>query len=149
ASVLSVIAGRLMDRVGKRLVLLPAAGVFVIGLLFMVLARDVPSIIAAATLAIAGMMTATASTSATARDLTRAGRAGMVQGLRVIIVVLVPMLVGAFIGAAVSSGAGRTYLELGIERPVPGPEMFAASAAVLVLLPIVVLGRRRVEGRAK
>jgi citrate synthase len=88
---------------------------------------------------------AVASISATVRDETPDGRAGMVQGIRMVTAIMVPMIVGPFIGAAVISGAGQTYLELGVARPVPGPEIFIAAAIVLVLVPVAVVLRSRVE----
>jgi hypothetical protein len=55
--------------------------------------------------------------------------------------------VGPFIGAWVISGAGQTYVDLGVEKPVPGPEMFVAAALVLVVVPVVAVVRARVERR--
>ncbi|AYF97613.1 MFS transporter [Protaetiibacter intestinalis] len=149
ASVISVLGGRLMDRIGKRRMLLPATALFALGLVLLFFARDMVSVIVAASLALGGMMTAIASLSATVRDETPEGRAGMVQGLRMVTVIMVPMVVGPFIGAAVITGAGRSYIDLGVERPVPGAEIFLAAAVVLVLVPAVAVLRARAEKRAR
>lgn len=145
ASLISILGGRLMDRVGKRRMLLPATALFAAGLVAMFFAREMVPVILAASVALGGMMLAVASISATVRDETPGGRAGMVQGIRMVTAIMVPMIVGPFIGAAVISGAGQTYLELGVARPVPGPEIFIAAAIVLVLVPVAVVLRSRVE----
>lgn len=149
ASLISILGGRLMDRVGKRRMLLPATGLFALGLLLMFVARDMVFVIVAASLAMGGMMLAIASISATVRDETPEDEAGLVQGLRMVMAIMVPMIVGPFIGAWVISGAGQTYVDLGVEKPVPGPEMFVAAALVLMVVPVVALVRTRVERRAR
>ena len=63
--------------------------------------------------------------------------------------IMVPMIVGPFIGAWVISGAGQTYVDLGVVKPVPGPEMFIAAAVVLVFVPVMALVRARVERGAR
>lgn len=148
ASVISIVGGRIMDRIGKRRMLLPAVAVFAFGLVLMFVARDMVFVIVAASLALGGMMLGIASISATVRDLTPTGEAGMVQGLRMVTAIMVPMIVGPFIGAAVITGAGQTYVDLGVVKPVPGPEMFVAAALVLVAVPLVALVRAGVERRA-
>lgn len=149
ASVLSVLGGRLIDRIGKHRALAPALLVFAAGLLGMFPARGMVAVIAAGIVMMSGMMLATAAVSAVVRDHTPPGRAGAVQGLRMIMVVMVPMIIGPFLGAAVILGADETYLELGQVRQVPTPWIFvaAAVAALLALLPARVL-RRMTERRA-
>lgn len=149
AAVISVLGGRVMDRVGKRRVLLPATLLFTVGLVLTFFARDMVFVIVAASLALGGMMLATASISATVRDETPDGRAGMVQGIRMVMAIMVPMIVGPFLGAWVISGAGQTYVDMGVSKPVPGPEMFLAAAAVLIFVPVLAIVRTRIEGRRR
>ena len=79
------------------------------------------------------------------RNLTPEGRAGEVQGLRMVAVVLIPMVVGPFIGAAVIRGANETYVDLGVTRQVPTPWIFVAAAvvAVFIVIPVRLLRRRQ------
>ena len=67
----------------------------------------------------------------------------MVQGLRMVALVLVPMVVGPFIGAAVIVGANETYVDLGVERQVPTPWMFLFAAAIALLVAVPVTWLRR------
>jgi MFS family permease len=136
ASALSVLGGRIMDRIGKERFLLPAVALFAVGLLATWLAREFVMVAIASTIMMAGMMASIATVSAMTRDATPPGRAGSVQGLRMLLGVMVPMVIGPFIGAAAIVGDGQTFVELGQSRPVPGPTIFLAAAAVLLLVPI-------------
>lgn len=148
ASALSVVGGRIMDRVGKERYLLPAVAVFTVGLVAMSFARDFTWVVVAATLMMAGMMSSIAAVSAMTRDCTPADRAGGVQGARMIMAVMLPMVIGPAIGAAIISGTAHTYVELGREQPVPGPEIFPVAAAVLLVVPVLAVLRRQMLRRS-
>jgi MFS family permease len=143
ASALSVAAGRFIDRVGKVRAILPLTALLLAGLVGMFLARGLVSVIVAGTVMMGGMLGAGAAAAATVRDHTPAGRVGMVQGLRMVALVLVPMVVGPFIGAAVIVGANETYVDLGVERQVPTPWMFLFAAAIALLVAVPVTWLRR------
>jgi len=148
ASLLSVLGGRVIDRVGKLRAVLPATAVMVAGLAGMFFARDMLSVIAFGTIMMAGFMLSTAALAASVRDATPEGRAGTVQGLRMIFAILIPMVAGPFLGAAVIVGANETYTDLGIVKQVPTPWIFVAAAivAVFVVVPMTILARRRDAG---
>ena len=143
ASVASVAGGRLIDRIGKIRAILPAAGVMVVGAAGMFFARGQGPVMLAGTVMMAGFLLATAAVMASVRDFTPPGRAGNVQGLRMIFAVMIPMVVGPFIGSAVIIGANETYLDLGVLRQVPTPWIFLAAAAValLTIVPVYLLHR--------
>ena len=143
ASALSVAAGRFIDRVGKVRAILPLTALLLAGLVGMFLARGLVSVIVAGTVMMGGMLGAGAAAAATVRDHTPAGRVGMVQGLRMVALVLVPMVVGPFIGAAVIVGANETYVDLGAVRQVPTPWMFLFAAAIALLVAVPVTWLRR------
>lgn len=143
ASALSVVGGRVMDAVGKDAFLLPAMAALALGLVGMWVTREMWPVTASATVMMAGMLGVTACLTAMIRDATPADTAGTTQGLRIVAAVLVPMLIGPAIGAAVIAGAGETYTDLGVAKPVPGPQVFAAALLVLALAPVVALVRRR------
>ncbi|AWB87903.1 MFS transporter [Mycetocola zhujimingii] len=144
ASVLSVLGGRLIDRFGKVRSITPAVAILAAGLILMFFARDMVPVILAGIVMMTGFMLSIATLSATVRDHTPTDRVGSVQGLRMIAAVLIPMVAGPFIGAAVIVGAAETYVDLGVEKQVPTAWIFLAAAAVLVvaILPIRALIRR-------
>ncbi|GAB2528189.1 MFS transporter [Paramicrobacterium agarici] len=147
AAVISVLGGRVIDRVGKRRAIVPATALMVIGLIGMFFVREMVPIIVFGTLMMGGFMVTVAATSATVRDHTPADRVGMVQGLRMISAVLIPMVAGPFIGAAVITGANETYIDLGVVKQVPTPWIFIAAAVVaaFVVIPVALLKRRESE----
>lgn len=149
ASLVSVLSGRWIDRLGKLRCVPPALAVMFVGLVLMYVARSMAFVIVSGTVMMAGYMLVTAVLSATVRDYTPRDKAGSFQGIRMIFAVLLPMVIGPFLGAAVIRGGAGTYEELGVVKSVPTPDIFLAAAVVLltVLLPVWLL-RRRAEVRA-
>ena len=92
-----------------------------------------------------GYMMMTSALGANIRDWTPAGKAGHFQGIRMIFAVLLPMVTGPAIGAAVIKNGASTYVELGQVKTVPTPGIYLAAAAVLLLtfVPILVLRRKK------
>ena len=144
SSLISVLSGGVIDRLGKLNCVLPAAGVMLLGLTLMYFARSAGFVIASGIVMMAGYMLVTATLSAVIRDDTPAGEVGLFQGVRMIFAVLVPMIVGPFIGAAVIRNSGATYVELGVVKNVPTPAIFLAAAVMLLCtaVPVIILKRR-------
>lgn len=144
ASCISVFSGGVIDRLGKLNCVLPAAAVMLAGLILMYFARGMGFVIGAGIVMMAGYMLVTAVLSATVRDYTPAGKEGLFQGVRMIFAVLIPMIVGPFIGSAVIQNSGATYTDLGVVKNVPTPAIFLAAGAVLLLsvIPTIILKRR-------
>jgi MFS family permease len=143
ASAVSVGAGRLIDRVGRIRFLIPAVGVYAAGLLAMVFAVGMVPVIAAGLVMMSGFMLVLAPISALVRDYSPPEAAGNVQGLRMLFAIMLPMVVGPYVGAAVITGTGETYTELGVVKQVPTPGIFLAALAVLALILVPVLALRR------
>jgi len=144
ASIISVIGGRFIDRVGKLTFVLPAAAVMFLGLVSMYFVRGGMFVVAAGTVMMGGYMLATAALSASIRDFTPPDSVGEFQGIRMIFAVMLPMIIGPSIGAAVIKNSGSTYTDLGVVKSVPTPAIFLAAAAALLLIvvPIFILKRR-------
>lgn len=144
ASVVSVVGGRFIDRAGKLNFVLPASAVMFAGLLGMYFVRGFMPVIVAGTVMMGGYMLVTATLSATIRDYTPKDRVGQFQGIRMIFAVMLPMIVGPNVGAAVIRNSGSTYTDLGTVKNVPTPGVFLASAAALLMIvvPIMILKRR-------
>ena len=144
ASLVSVLSGRLIDRLGKLRFTLPASAVMFAGLVAMYFARGQLAVILAGCVMMSGYMLVTASLSGKVRDLTPPDKAGHVQGIRMLFAVLLPMIIGPQIGSAVIKGGDSTYVELGVTKTVPTPGIFLAAAGVLLLtlIPVFILRRR-------
>lgn len=136
AAVISVLGGRVLDRIGPARGILPVVGGYVLGLVAIFFARGMLPVILAGIVMMGGFMLGVAALSATVRNLTPPDRAGQIQGLRMISAVLIPMVVGPFLGAAVIAGADETYVDLGVTKQVPSPWIFPAAALVVLLIVI-------------
>ena len=143
ASVVSIVSGKFIDQKGKMNFIMPAAAIMFAGLLGMFLARTMIAVIVAGAVMMSGYMLLSASLSGTVRDYTPEGKAGLFQGIRMIFAVLLPMVTGPYIGAAVIKNNTETYTDLGVVKNVPTPAIFLAAAAVLalVLIPVILLKR--------
>ncbi|MBR5342496.1 MAG: MFS transporter [Oscillospiraceae bacterium] len=144
ASAASVIAGRYIDRVGKLRFAVPATFVMAAGLIGMFFVRGSGAVMVAGTVMMSGHMMLSAALSALIRDWTPEGKVGHFQGIRMIFAVLVPMIIGPNIGAAVIRNSDSTYIELGQVKSVPTPGIYLTAAIILLfcLLPVFFLRRR-------
>jgi MFS family permease len=145
ASVISVLGGRIIDRVGKLHFILPATALYACGLVLMFVMRGVGPVMVAGVTVMAGFMLLAATTAGLVRDYTPRDRVGSVQGVRILIMSMVPSLIGPFIGAAVIIDADEFYLDLGVLKQVPTPGIFLAAAITLTIIVIPVLALKRLE----
>lgn len=145
ASILSVLGGRIIDRVGKVRSILPATAIMIAGYLGMFFARTTWPVILCGTIMFAGFMLSVAAIAAEVRDNTPAQHAGMVQGLRMIAMVLIPMWIGPTVGATVISSAAETYTDLGQVKQVPTPWIFIAAAVVALFVLVPMAGLRYIQ----
>ena len=148
ASVFSVISGKYIDKIGKMRFTVPAAVIMLTGLGAMYFVRESLPVMAAGTVMMSGYMMMSAALGANIRDWTPADKVGHFQGIRMIFAVLLPMIIGPAIGAAVIRGSDSTYIELGQVKTVPTPEIYLAAAAVLLTVAVPVLLLRRSEKAA-
>ena len=143
SAVISVLFGRVIDKVGKIRCLLPAAIVLMIGFVLMYFAKgdNLPVLMVFGTVMMGAYLVASACICGTIRDYTPTDKVGLFQGVRIVFQVLIPMVTGPYIGAAVIANNNQTYVELGTVKTIPTANIFLASAAVAVfaLIPIIVL----------
>ncbi len=144
ASVISVVCGRLIDKVGKLNFIFIAVALELVGLLLMYAAVDHVFVAVAGIVMVGGNMLLLATINAMVRDYTPQDKVGHFQGIRMLFSVLLPMVTGPYIGAEVIRGSGRTYVDLGVVKQVPTAGIFLASAILLLLVfvPVVALKRR-------
>lgn len=77
--------------------------------------------------------------NAAIKDFIPTGKAGLFQGIRMIFMVLIPMVVGPFLGDMACRNSAVTYVnEYGVDTIIPSKSMFlyASIVAVLVLVPL-------------
>ena len=137
ASVISVISGKVQDRVGKSRV--GAAGSLIMGtgLLLLFFVRSYLAVTLTALMMMAGYLVTASATGANLRDTTPAALTGSFQGVRMVASVAIPMVIGPWICSMVIKGSGRTYTELGVVKDIPTPFMFIPAA--LLMLPLFLI----------
>lgn len=137
-----IFLGRLIDRVGKKVVSIISLALFVAGLFLLGKADSLGTFVAFALPMFAGYGLLGIVFNAGIRDNTPAGKVGLFQGVRMIFFVLIPMFVGPKIGDFAIRMSDSTYInEYGVAQTVPTSAMFTAAAVVGVftVIPVVVL----------
>ncbi|MBR2879649.1 MAG: MFS transporter [Oscillospiraceae bacterium] len=144
ASVVSVATGGIADKVGKLRFLIPAGALMLVGLVAMFFARAMAAVIICGCVMMSGYMMLSATLNGIVRDHTPEGKVGHFQGIRMIFSVMLPMIIGPFIGSAVIKNSPETYMEMGQLKSVPTPGIFLAAAITLlfVIIPFVALKKR-------
>jgi MFS family permease len=151
AGVLSVLGGRLVDRFGKKPFFYIYNGVFTIGLfltfihgrfLFENDNHIILFLIFAQIIMIGGNMLMVAVLNASIRDYMPEAKRGYFNGIRLIFFVLLPMVIGPFIGARIILLGDGTYVdEFGMIQTVPNPEIFlgAGIISLLLFIPLIII----------
>lgn len=141
ASAVSVVFGLLADKIDKRILFLPAFLLYICGGTGMIFARSTVAVGFGGFALMAGNLSLLVLLSSLVRIHTPEKKVGLFQGIRMVFTVLVPMCVGPFIGAFVSSTSNAVYTDptTGAVQPVPSNDIFLAAAIVVALAIIPVL----------
>ncbi len=138
AAAVTVLFGRFYDRRGFLSSGLSALLLLLAGYLLLFLVRDKALVFLGSLLMMSGYLSGMAVFGALIRDNTPVGRAGRLQGIRIVSQVLVPGLVGPFIGQAVLANAEVIVNSDGTTSFIPNSNIFlAAAVAALLVLPLV------------
>ena len=151
ASIITVVFGLFMDRIGKNRIIIPAIGLTVLGGVLMFFARNQIHVMIFATILMTGYMIGMAVLGAKIRDYTPANEVGLFQGVRMIFLVLIPMVTGPYIGKGVSYIQGVEYVnEYGktVIRPNAYIFLFAAIVIALAIIPTIFFMKKEKEKKA-
>ncbi len=146
SAVISVVMGNVMDKVGKEKFYLPILAILAVGCVAVYFVRTIVPLAIAGTIMMGANLVVTAAINATIRDYTPEDKAGLFQGIRMFFSVLLPMVIGPAIGAAVIKGSNETYIdEFGAVKQVPTPNIFLGAAVVCVfaVIPIIILIKKQ------
>ncbi|MGN1190019.1 MAG: MFS transporter [Candidatus Ornithospirochaeta sp.] len=143
SSILCVVFGKLVDKIGRIKSSFPSVLLMAIGMLLMFFSRSFIVTTISGTIMMTGYLIATSVLSSLVRDYTPKGKEGEIQGVRMIFQVMIPMIVGPYLGASAIKGSNLTYTELGVVKSVPTPVVFLIASVITVLsiIPLVVLKR--------
>ncbi len=150
AVIMIICAGKLMDKLGKEKFMVVSIVLYFLGLFAAGFAENIVVFFICAVPALLGWALLSIAMNASIRDFMPEGKVGVFQGIRILFFVLIPMIVGPFIGNIVCRFSQITYTnEYGVVTSAPGNVMFwgAAAVAVLTLIPVFIL--RRKIGKSK
>ncbi len=150
AVTLIITAGKLMDKLGKQKFMVFSVILYALGLFAAGFAKSIVIFFIAAVPALAGWALFTVAIGASVRDFMPEDKVGAFQGIRIIFFVLIPMIVGPFIGNIVCRFSQFTYTnDYGVVTSAPGNAMFwaAAAAAILTLIPVFILRKKTAQAK--
>ena len=143
ASVATAFWGKVYDRRGFDFSAWISLGALALGYVLLFIFTNTALVFLGSLFMMCGYLSGMAVFGAKIRDLIPEGRAGMFQGVRIFSQVLVPGVVGPFIGKCVLSNAEVIVNNDGTESFIPNAGIFLAALAVAVILAVA-LGCRAV-----
>ncbi len=146
----TVLLGKLLDKVGRRKFVYPATIIFIIGLFVVSCAETIGVFGLLAVVMLCGYGLLMIILNATVRDFTPTDKVGQFQGIRMIFFVLLPMVIGPAVGTRVikAFAAGHefaTYInEYGETVAAPVPEIFVAAGivSILIFIPLILMSKK-------
>ena len=122
---------------------------FIAGCVLLTAITAAPGVFVGSMLMLSGYLGSVACFGAAIRNSTPADHVGLTQGIRIFCVVLVPMLVGPWIGSLVSASSGVIGVGVVGDDFTPSSLIFIAGASVSLLTFIVTWCIRVAEKTAK
>ena len=142
SSILVVVVGLFMDKIGKNKIIFPALEITIAGGVMMAFADNQKGVIIGGTVLMTGYLVSTAVFGAKVRDYTPVEKAGLFQGVRMVFVVLIPMVTGPYIGRGVSYINAKTYVNE-YNQTVIQPNgfifLFTSIILLLAIIPVIIL----------
>ena len=143
ASVVTVLWGKVYDRKGFSFSVIVSLVWLAVGYVVLFFFRSTIPVFIGSFLMMCGYLSGMAVFGAKIRDLTPVGKSGQFQGVRIFSQVLVPGVVGPYIGVMVLSGADKIVNNDGTESFVPNQNIFLAALAAVVLLAVYLIVLRK------
>ena len=138
ASVATFFWGRVYDKKGFNPSFSVSSVVLVLGYVVLALFKDTALVFVGSLLMMCGYLCTMAVFGAKIRDLTPVGKSGMFQGVRIFSQVLIPGVIGPYIGKTVLDGAEQIANSDGTTSFLPNEDIFvAALVAVAVAMGFV------------
>ncbi len=139
ASVVTALWGKVYDKKGFAFSSAFSIIWLVVGYILLYLFRGKLLVFIGSLLMMSGYLSGMAVFGAKIRANTPVGKAGRLQGVRIVAQVLVPGLVGPYIGQLVLANAEKILID-GVMKFVPNANIFlAALIVILVLIPFIIL----------
>jgi len=139
ASVVTALWGRIYDKKGFSFAAAFSILWLIAGYVILYFTRTTAPVFVGSLLMMSGYLAGMAVFGAKIRDLTPEGKSGMLQGVRIFSQVLVPGIVGPFIGRTVLANAETITNSDGTESFVPNANIFLAALIPIIILAIALI----------
>ena len=138
ASVVTALWGKVYDKRGFGFSASFALAWLMLGYLFLYFFRSTVPVFIGSLLMMSGYLSGMAVFGAMIRDLIPEGKTGRLQGVRIVAQVLIPGLIGPFIGKTILRNAETTIGNDGVESFIPNANIFlGALIAAAILIPFI------------
>lgn len=137
-----ILMGKMADKYGKNKLVIPMLILFVAGLVILYFAHDLKLLIIGVVPTAIGYCLLGIMLNAAVRDFTPESKAGLFQGVRMIFAVMIPMVVGPYVGKKAIFSSGIHYIDdYGVSQIVPASSMFlyAAIVCAVAIVPVIVI----------
>ena len=134
ASVFTLFYGRVYDKLGFEKSVFPALLTLIVGYILLYFFKSTALVFIGSLLMMCGYLAGMAVFGAVIRDNTPPKKAGMLQGLRIFAQVLIPGVIGPFIGASVLKNAEKIVNNDGTTSFIPNENIFLSALIVAIIL---------------
>lgn len=138
ASIFTMVYGRVIDKFGFIKSLILTLIIYSTGLIFLTFFSDIVGMFIGCLLMMSGYLSATACFNAVIRKYTPLDKVGLFQGLRLVASVLIPMLIGPWIGSTICGGGAIFGVATGDGFKV-SPFVFLGGFIVILFIVIPLL----------
>ncbi|MBR4310538.1 MAG: hypothetical protein IKT79_05875, partial [Akkermansia sp.] len=137
ASVVTALWGKVYDKKGYGFSAYLAIAWLMAGYVLLIAFRGTALVFVGSLLMMCGYLSGMAVFGARIRDLIPEGKAGMLQGIRICSQVLVPGIIGPYIGKLVLQNAETVLNNDGTYSFVPNTNIFLAALVAAAILPVL------------
>ena len=149
ASIVTVLWGKVYDRKGFPFSVTVSLAWLAVGYIVLFFFRSTIPVFIGSLLMMCGYLSGMAVFGAKIRDLTPVGKSGQFQGVRIFSQVLVPGVIGPYIGVLVLSDAKKIVNNDGTESFIPNQNIFLAALAAIALLALYLLISSKATSKKK
>ena len=137
AAIITAFYGRVYDRLHFKIAIMPAVGILMLGYVLLYFFQSTALVFIGSLFMMSGYLMGMAIFGAMIRDYTPENRAGMFQGLRIVGQVLIPGIVGPWIGAFVLQNAKTVINDDGTSSFIPNQNIFLAALIVACFIWLI------------
>ena len=149
AAIVTAFYGRIYDRFRFKIAVMPAIGTLMLGYILLYAFKTTMPVFVGSLFMMSGYLMGMAVFGAMLRDYTPENRSGMFQGLRIVGQVLIPGIVGPWIGSMVLKNAEKVLNDDGTYSFIPNENIFLAAliAACFIWLILAVIFKLLKKGK--